>query len=390
MPKRSLHSLSRDSTSNDSFEAQKQRRMSKAALKDLVHKRSVGDLISQIDTLLCTVESDTVIKSEILRDHKLRFDFQQPEFDTHQYEKPPDEGTSHMVDLLFGNARAQKKQRMYYLREKHNASLLTSLGDSLKDVKSLGSTEVGDARMALLETTLPPFNLKATRCQDVYNISNIYGSESELEKYDELIMKTLRSEYDMKSECSYFQSHIEYIRKKIGPSLEFKDETDPFLRKSRLLFLFNNLMVLYRSSRNSTKDGQAFSRALRSLNTQCLAEFYYQAQDGCELQSGKLTTKLHNEAKLLNYLFILALTIDDYCTDTTFFAYDLQLPVFKVSNLFKAIGCSIDAKNNCNSATLKAPLQLNPYAFLTSSKMKRPNKDDVSANGLNVKSEPIV
>jgi len=82
-------------------------------------------------------------------------------------------------------------------------------------------------------------------------------------------------------------------------------------------------------------------------------------------------TTTQTKTTILTYIFALCLRVDDYATDTTLLAADLAMPVIKVNQLFKTLGCLIskltqkdlsllglpDSAGEAKRAVLKCPVQ---------------------------------
>ncbi|KIM90013.1 hypothetical protein PILCRDRAFT_812811 [Piloderma croceum F 1598] len=71
--------------------------------------------------------------------------------------------------------------------------------------------------------------------------------------------------------------------------------------------------------------------------------------------STNLQTTTQTQTTILTYIFALCLRMDDYAAETTPIASDLSMPVTRINQLFRALGCSISTLNQKDLTLLGLP-----------------------------------
>jgi len=108
----------------------------------------------------------------------------------------------------------------------------------------------------------------------------------------------------------------------------------------KILFAISSMFAFYNARRN-VSDKEKLQERLGRIPATLLDGLLSKFTD-----SARGSTKAHItqelETILLTYMFALCLRVDEWATDTTILAGDLSMPVAKVNQLFKSLGCKVE------------------------------------------------
>ncbi|KAF9649737.1 RNA polymerase I associated factor, A49-like protein [Thelephora ganbajun] len=210
---------------------------------------------------------------------------------------------------------------------------------------------------------IPPFNADAERPDDVYPITNII---TEAEWSSISISAMLKAENDRDRMALLPYNRSAWIKQKVREAFAGRKPSKTTLK---LLFAISAMFTFYNARRN-VSDKEKLKERLGRIPVILLDGLLTKFTD-----SARGSTKAHVtqelETNLLTHMFALCLRVDEWATDTTILAGDLSMPVAKVNQLFKSLGCKIEkltkkeldrrrlpeSEVNTKKAHLKVPLE---------------------------------
>lgn len=240
---------------------------------------------------------------------------------------------------------------------------------------SPGSQAGNSEAAALLQSQIrPPANAEADHPADVYVIADIVISTSALEAAKGAASRIAGSE-SAKTFAAVPRENAAYLTSRLSRLLATDDKESR--EKLALLFVVYAMQAIFRSYRfigNRSKLTMRLDDQIPdALIDDIIARFSVQrllvnSQDD-NVESHAMTSQMQD--KLLCYMFVLCLHIDDFSTDPMMLSADLGMRATRTISLFKSLGCSIlqcsevqrislglskaDAKNY-KRADLKLPL----------------------------------
>lgn len=181
---------------------------------------------------------------------------------------------------------------------------------------------------------IPPFNASAERPDDVYPITNII-TDSEWKSIS--ISAILKAENDRDRVAHLPYNRSTWIKQKVQESFAGRK---PRKTNLKLLFVISSMFAFYNARRN-VSEREKLQERLGRIPTTLLDGLLSKFTD-----SARGSTKAHVtqelETTLLTHAFALCLRVDEWAADTAILAGDLSLPVAKVNQLFKSLGCKIE------------------------------------------------
>ncbi|KAJ8102136.1 RNA polymerase I associated factor, A49-like protein [Lipomyces tetrasporus] len=235
-------------------------------------------------------------------------------------------------------------------RNKIEAEKLETYADSIVDNIKTATENLPSAdalrEQQSEERPIPPCDEGA---DDLNNIYPLYGLVSK-EEFVAIRVGAIFREKDEKKRAALLPfKNSEYINSRVA---RINNENE--MQRLKLLYYASLLMGLYNNRRMSNKRAllQKLNHPAEILVTGLIQKFTDSkvGKVGREKDASfTITPKM--EDKLLCYLFVTCLRIDEYSVETPLLAAELSLRPTRVQDLFKALGCKI---RPCTSAQKEA------------------------------------
>ncbi|EOR04130.1 hypothetical protein E3P92_00073 [Wallemia ichthyophaga] len=218
---------------------------------------------------------------------------------------------------------------------------------------------------------LPTYNESGSSLEEVYNLSNLISDpEFNSCKVDQI----LTASPTFLTQLLPTQSNNNYILDRIT-ALKASKSNKQSRSKIRLLVYMSHLFAFNGVAKSSR------SKIAERLNNPppVLLDGIFNKFTESSRGSTKHSFTTFSQAKLINWILILALHIDDNSVDPTQLARELSMPTQKINDAFKAVGCNLvplsatqrekagtlntqsestqDASKSAKRAVLKTPLQ---------------------------------
>lgn len=198
---------------------------------------------------------------------------------------------------------------------------------------------------------LPPFNATTTKVEQIYQVRSIVPEAvwaalptSDFSASSSEPWESLQRRYQM---CDYV---LDRIRNMLEDGSGFSEE-----RLKALLYL--HLLFKLRDTKegilnNETGLQKAFPEASPAVLAHLLETFTESLVLG-----GKIKRKLSalSKDRLLSHLCILALLVDGFRVNLTLMSTLLKIPVTKMTDHFRAVGCAVEKPGKGEAATFTAP-----------------------------------
>jgi DNA-directed RNA polymerase I subunit RPA49 len=273
----------------------------------------------------------------------------------------------------FGSKKA-KKIISEAVKNKIDAEQLQDLETAIVDTvktstENLPSQETRQKALSE-DRPIPPYNLEATQPSAIYPIVDGLLSNRE---YSAIKTNAIEQESIEKNRMALFPKASQFITSRVSSTLNAPGN---HTHRLKLLYYASLLMAVYEHRRVSSKT--ALAARLGSVPEVLLSgiiEKFTAVRSG---QFGKAKDRNFiidptHESKLLCYLLVLILNIEQFHVDVNSFTTELGLKASKLVDLCKAIGCDVrsisgkeaEARGIKKShmavfkvATLNAPLKL--------------------------------
>jgi len=187
---------------------------------------------------------------------------------------------------------------------------------------------------------IPPFNADAERPDDAYPIANII---SDAEWNSISISALLKAENDRDRAALLPYNRSTWIKQKVQDAFAGRKPNKSTLK---LLFAISAMFSFYNARRN-VSDKEKLHQRLARIPATLLDGLFSKFTDNAR-GSTKAHVTQEMETNLLTHMFALCLRVDEWATDTTILAGDLSMPVAKVNQLFKSLGCKIEKPRRKN------------------------------------------
>ncbi|EEB08786.1 DNA-directed RNA polymerase I complex subunit Rpa49 [Schizosaccharomyces japonicus yFS275] len=241
------------------------------------------------------------------------------------------------LGLAFGTRKSQKA----IMDETANRVKAETLGDIKsqlisnveKATAALPSQAELDAKQAS-DRPIPPVNMAAETVEEAYNLYDIIGKE-------ELAAINVKPMLDSQDEQAWLQKlptrHSSFVNKRFSRivSLEEKD-----FQRAKLVYVVA-LLQAFVSARRSVNDRETLRKKLGfppEIVIDGLLKRFTERNG-----TGALQVSTKGVDKIMCYMFLLCLMLDNYSTDVTTLANDLSIKNMKANELFKTLGCRIMA-----------------------------------------------
>ncbi|KAJ3478951.1 hypothetical protein NLI96_g9400 [Meripilus lineatus] len=256
--------------------------------------------------------------------------------------------------------RAQERNRVDVDAMKGVAGHLQ--GRIEENTESLPSKEEAKA-IADSSRLIPPYDQGAGSPHLVYALEDIVP-KAELDSISISPFKAAKTEQERRNLLPFSRSN--WISHHLG--LVF---SAPKVNKKDLqILVYISTMIAFKQASRTIKDKTALQERLKGVPGVVVDGLVSRFTESArESNVAQMTSAM--ETKLLTYMFALCLRIDDYATDTSVLAKDLQMSTPQVNTLFKSLGCKIvslgerelkrlglpDSESSTKRAVLKIPLE---------------------------------
>ncbi|KAI0990096.1 hypothetical protein GJ496_010022 [Pomphorhynchus laevis] len=274
----------------------------------------------------------------------------------------------------FGSAKQKRILHAKLANQINDESLdiaVTCAQDSIDSsvIDNIESTIQADREFFL--DLLPKCNLDAKLPQDVYRLSDIV-TEEELDLLNEearsvCAMSTEQKEISFQtSQWTYYRSHI------LNRSLSDNKDSQ---RYCSMLIFHKYLMQLHQAGvRMINRKVPFLTDAPCKIRDRLFAEYVSKSSnDEKEKFPKKITAR--SKERLLNNILILALFIDNFAVNLTYFMKDLKLNRNRICHAAEAIGCHLRSvmersgnQKSIQIATLRTPVK---FQSLTNNQRRR-------------------
>lgn len=227
-----------------------------------------------------------------------------------------------------------------------------TLDKSIDRIAETAAEEVDGESQSIsydLSSILPPFDSTTSKVEQIYQVSGIIS--------DETMQLLPLGDFSSNSNESW-----ENIKTRYGMSDFILDkiknlpDTSGKNQKHLACLLFMHFLMNFRllkegALNNETALQKAFSYADPSLLNHLLEMFTEPISVG-----GKIKRKVSALAKdrLVSYLCVLTLLVDQFRVNLTVMSTVLKIPVTKMTDYFKAVGCAIDKPGKGEEITYTA------------------------------------
>ncbi|KDQ16924.1 hypothetical protein BOTBODRAFT_30311 [Botryobasidium botryosum FD-172 SS1] len=188
---------------------------------------------------------------------------------------------------------------------------------------------------------IPPVNIAAQTPSEVYNINDI-ALENELDAAPVSSLISRERNVLPYWRSKWLNAHLEKILAAKKPS-----------KKKLKLVFFISSMLAFKDARVGDKAAlQKKLERVPSIILDGLLARFTETSRG----SAKSTMTEDSRTRLLTHMFALCLKLDDYATEIAVIAADLQMPQTQISQLFKALGCTVETYSKAERERLKMSL----------------------------------
>ncbi|KAG6909159.1 hypothetical protein DXG01_001786 [Tephrocybe rancida] len=238
------------------------------------------------------------------------------------------------------NIRAQERNRV-------DVSAMEGVMDHLQQGIDKGAAGLMTTEEAKEEADknrlIPPFDTSAVDPEDSYPLHNVIP-EVEWKALSVSAFDQAESRNDRKALLPFRWSN--WVNAHVDTT--YADIESPKRRKKNLkILLYISAMLAFRQAvehkKSVTKD--ALNEKLSAVPGVVVDGFisrFTETTRGSTSYASSSTT----QTKLLAYLFALCLKVDNFASDTSIIAHDLNKPVTEINNLFKSLGCKISLLND--------------------------------------------
>lgn len=218
------------------------------------------------------------------------------------------------------------------------ASMETSIIDSVKTTtENLPSLETIKDQQST-ERPIPPYNSDATDVKEVYPLEGLIPKR----EYDSLRLAPILNERDPKMRLEMFPYKNSFF---VSTRLEqLGQQHGDHTQKIHLLYYMSILLGLFENRRVSTKMDLAKKLGnLPEVIVSGLLDRFTVAKAGAVGKTKERNFAIDplSETRLLSYILVLALQIDNYIVEVPPLARELSIKPAKLVELFRSVGCSI-------------------------------------------------
>ncbi|EIW76612.1 Rpa49 subunit specific to nuclear RNA polymerase I [Coniophora puteana RWD-64-598 SS2] len=250
----------------------------------------------------------------------------------------------------FGTKKAQAAIRAQE-RNKVDVSAMRDVAGYLQDsiaanTQSLPTQEEAKAS-ADSARLVPKYNADALTPQDIYPLHNIIP-EAEWKSISVSSMTAAKTQSERTSLLPFRRSN--WINQHLNQAFAAPSPNKTVLRT---LFYISTLLAFRQAAFRSVDRSaiqEKFPQVPSIIIDGIISRFTESGRDATKLQS---TTR--SETLLLAHTFALCLRVDDFASDTTLIASDLQKPVTTINQLFKSLGCTINKLTQSDLKRLGLP-----------------------------------
>lgn len=204
---------------------------------------------------------------------------------------------------------------------------------------------------------LPPFDKDATRLEDAYKIESIISTaEFEIiptQMFSQISMEKINEQEKLMQLTPFVKACLRKLAEGDGKS--------DILLLPKIIYL--QLLIHFKSTRENSLGSLQKNQRLNGIFTpKLIISKFLDAFTTSDVIDGATKYKVsdwHKE-KLIAYICVLALLIDNFACNVDLLAKDLKMPAVKLADRFKSIGCSVSTVKSAGVsskiAELKVPL----------------------------------
>ncbi|RMX46952.1 hypothetical protein pdam_00011933 [Pocillopora damicornis] len=182
------------------------------------------------------------------------------------------------------------------------------------------------------QSTIPPYNLKATTAADVYKLNDII-SPGEYEALQRISQEIKNADKEKISEWRNEKRFPEYVLQHIAV---MSVKSTKRLHQSCCLLYLSYMMTLYSLNYQDLRKKDPLPMVPAGIKKKLLSSF--------SLEKGRSrAVPKRLKDKLVSYILVLALIIDEFSLDFAVIMKDLKMPIPRLTNHLKAVGCIISS-----------------------------------------------
>ncbi|RUS34480.1 LOW QUALITY PROTEIN: A49-like RNA polymerase I associated factor-domain-containing protein, partial [Jimgerdemannia flammicorona] len=197
------------------------------------------------------------------------------------------------------------------------------------------------------ERPIPPYNLSAESAEEIYKLEDIISDgEMLVIPIKPLLDATNKEERRLPLPfrvSSFINDRLDLILTKPGKKSR---------KRIRMLMYLSYMMVFSTLNDKQLADRETVSKILLNAPSPIIDRFYDRFTEVVGGPGGKHKWTPVNKDRLLCYIFLLSLMIDQYSTDPAVLATDLSLKMTRTTELFKTLGCKVESLNPTQRAQL--------------------------------------
>ncbi|XP_058968336.2 DNA-directed RNA polymerase I subunit RPA49 [Pocillopora verrucosa] len=235
-------------------------------------------------------------------------------------------------DLLTEAFGSKRKKRAMASRQRNKVDD-TDLNLKVSDVlESLAKEPVEATDGVEQQSTIPPYNLKATTAADVYKLNDII-SPGEYEALQRISQEIKNADKEKISEWRNEKRFPEYVLQHIAV---MSVKSTKRLHQSCCLLYLSYMMTLYSLNYQDLRKKDPLPMVPVGIKKKLLSSF--------SLEKGRSrAVPKRLKDKLVSYILVLALIIDEFSLDFAVIMKDLKMPIPRLTNHLKAVGCIISS-----------------------------------------------
>lgn len=237
-------------------------------------------------------------------------------------------------DLLTEAFGGKRKKRAMASRERNRVDK-NELNEKVSDVlQSLAKEpmDTTDAGAEQQQSSIPPYNLKAETAADVYKLDDII-TPLEYEALQGISQEIKNADKEKIDEWRKEKRFPEYVLQHI--SVMSVNSAKRSHQSCCLLYL-SYLLTLYSLTHQEIKKKDPLPGVPAGIKEKLLSSF--------SLKKGKtraIPKRLKD--KLVSYILVLALMVDEFSLDFAVIMKDLKMPIPRLTSHLKAVGCIVSS-----------------------------------------------
>ncbi|XP_020604123.1 DNA-directed RNA polymerase I subunit RPA49-like [Orbicella faveolata] len=239
-------------------------------------------------------------------------------------------------DLLteaFGSNRKKRAMASRHRNKVDKNELNETVSDVLESLAKgpMDTTDGGDEQ----HPYLPPFNINAITATDVYKLDDII-TPLEYEALQPASLEIKNANKQKINEWRKKERFPEYVLQHLD---RMSVNSSQGLHQSCCCLLYlSYMMTMYGLTNKDLKKKDPLPRMPRVIKERLLSMFSLEKEEAREVPR-------RLKDKLVSYILVLALMIDEFSLDCTVIVRDLKLPMPRLIKHLRAVGCVITSSN---------------------------------------------